>query len=165
MADLIVTGDPQVTARPEARAILASLDGASLAQRQRRADRFRKDPPRTTVGQIESLTELRRRWRAIVPTLRVLSESRDVTSMWNHYADSYRGAVLQFETVDELDSVWLLARPIVYQADPPAIADARTWARCMLRTDERTYLDLFTEYQYTKTPDWAYEREWRIATF
>jgi hypothetical protein len=88
--------------------------------------------------------------------------------MWNwvtHYADSYRGAVLQFEAVDELDSVWLLARPVVYQAAPPAIADPRTWAHCMLRKDQRTYLDLFTEYQYTKTPDWAYEREWRIATF
>jgi hypothetical protein len=131
------------------------------------ADRFRKDPPGTTVGQVEALGELRKRWSAIVPTLRVLcfSEANDVTSMWNHYADSYRGAVLQFEVVDDFDSVWLIARPIVYQAAPPAIADARTWARCMLRKDERTYLDLFTEYQYTKTPDWAYEREWRIATF
>jgi hypothetical protein len=35
----------------------------------------------------------------------------------------------------------------------------------MLRKEERTYLDLFTEYQYTKTPDWAYEREWRVTTF
>ncbi len=85
--------------------------------------------------------------------------------MWNHYADSYRGVLLQFEAVDALDSVWLLARPVVYQAAPPAIADARRWARCMLRKDKRTYLDMFTEYQYTKTPDWAYEREWRIATF
>jgi hypothetical protein len=85
--------------------------------------------------------------------------------MWNHYADSYRGAVLQFEAVDKLDSVLLVARPVVYQAEPPAIADARAWARCMLRKDGRTYLDLFTEYQYTNTPDWAYEREWRIATF
>jgi hypothetical protein len=85
--------------------------------------------------------------------------------MWHHYADAYQGAVLQFEALDELDSVWLVARPVVYQSAPPAIADARTWARCMLRKDQRTYLDLFTEYQYTKTPDWAYEREWRIATF
>jgi hypothetical protein len=24
--------------------------------------------------------------------------------------------------------------------------------------------DLITEYQYVKTTDWAYEREWRVAT-
>jgi Protein of unknown function (DUF2971) len=168
MADLIATGGPiQDTARPELKALLATLAGASTAQRQRVADRFRKNPPGTTAGQLESLAELRRRWSAIVPSLRVLclSEANDVTSMWNHYADSYRGAVLQFEAIDDLDSVWLLARPVAYQAAPPAIADARTWARSMLRKVEQTYLDMFTDYQYIKTPDWAYEREWRMATF
>jgi hypothetical protein len=168
MAELVVTGGPiQDTARPDLRALLATVGGMSIAQRRRMADKFRKNPPETTVGQVEALAELRRRWSEIVPNLRVLclSEANDVTSMWNHYADSYRGAVLQLEAIDELDSVWLVARPVVYQAAPPAIADARTWARCMLRKVEETYLDLFTDYQYTKTPDWAYEREWRIATF
>jgi DUF2971 family protein len=168
MADLIVAGGPiGDTARPDLKDLLTSLDGASPAQRQQLVDRFRKNPPRTTVGQVAAVAELKRRWSAIVPTLRLLclSEANDVTAMWHHYADAYQGAVLQFEAIDELDSVWLVARPVVYQAAPPSIADARTWARCMLRKDDRTYQDLFTEYQYTKTPDWAYEREWRIASF
>jgi hypothetical protein len=168
LADLIVTSGPiRDTVFPELKTVLAILGEASLVERQRMAEWFRKNPPGTTAGQGEALTELKRRWSEIVPNLRLLclSETNDVTSMWNHYADSYRGAVLQFEAVDKLDSVLLIARPVVYQAAPPAIADVRTWARSMLREDERTYLDLFTEYQYTKTPDWAYEREWRIATF
>jgi hypothetical protein len=168
LADLIIAGGPfPDTAHPGLRLILAALDGASLAQRQQIADGLRKGPGGPTVGQIDAMAELKRRWSAIVPKLRLLclSESNDVTSMWHHYADAYQGAVLQFEAVDGLDSAWLAARPVVYQAAPPAIADARTWARCMLRKDERTYLDLFTEYQYTKTPDWAYEREWRLVTF
>jgi hypothetical protein len=175
MVDLLATGDPiRPPARPDMspffepmQALLRWLDELGEADRQRFAETFRRNAPQPTVGQAEAIAELKERWSAIVPNLRVIcfSEANDVTPMWHHYADGYRGVVLQFEAVDELDSVWLLARPVVYQAEPPAIADARTWARCMLRKDERTYQDLFTEYQYTKTPDWAYEREWRVATF
>lgn len=168
LADLIVAAGPiPGDAHPVLKLLLTALDGASPAQRQQIADELRKDPGGPTVGQVDALAELKRVWSEIVPKLRVLclSESNDVTSMWNHYADKYRGAVLQFEAVDSLDSVWLIARAVIYQEAPPAIADARTWGRCMLRKDERTYQDLFTEYQYVKTPDWAYEREWRLATF
>jgi DUF2971 family protein len=167
IADLIVRGDPiHETVLPELKALFALFDGASASERSQLAERFRTNPPATT-SQEAALDELRKRWSEIVLDLRVLcmSEAPDVTSMWQHYADEYRGVVLQFEASDELDSVWLIARPVAYQDAPPPIADARTWARCMLRRGALTYMDLFTEYQYTKTTDWVYEREWRVVAF
>ena len=37
----------------------------------------------------------------MVPTFRILclSELHDVTPMWQHYADAYRGVVLEFEAL------------------------------------------------------------------
>lgn len=69
------------------------------------------------------MAELKEKWREIVPRFRILclSELNDVTSMWNHYADEYRGVVLEFEAVDQLDSVFLVARLVTYQDVPPAI--------------------------------------------
>jgi hypothetical protein len=167
-ADLIASAGPVGdTAHPGLKALMAVLSGMSQSKRQQIADNVRNDPFEKTARQMDALAQLRERWSVMVPKLRLLcmSEAPDVTPMWDRYADSYRGAVLQFEAIDELDSVWLVARPVVYQSEPPAIADARTWARCILRKGHQTYNDLFTEYQYTKTPDWAYEREWRIASF
>jgi DUF2971 family protein len=117
---------------------------------------------RATPGQAEVLKEVKDTWRAMVPTFRVLclSEVNDVTSMWNHYADKYRGVVLEFFAIVEVDSAFQAARPVVYQDTPPSIADVAAWVSCML--GERNYRDLFTEYLYVKTCAWSYEREWRI---
>jgi hypothetical protein len=145
----------------------------SILNRQRNPDvhqqiveRLRHESSAATIGQEHVFAELRQRWRDFVPTLRILclSELKDVTSMRLHYADSYRGIVLEFEAVDQLDSAFLQARPVVYQDTPPAVADKRVWVRCMLGRGERTYQDLYTEYQYTKTTAWSYEREWRIVS-
>lgn len=129
-------------------------------------DELRRHAGATTLGQIEAMAELKERWRNLVPRFRILclSELNDLTSMWNHYADAYRGAVLEFEAVDQLDSPFLLARPVTYQDSPPAIANKKVWARCILERGLSTYIGLFTESEYVKTPDWAYEREWRIAS-
>ena len=117
-------------------------------------------------SQFETFAELRQVWRELVPLLRVLclSEGNDVTAMWNHYADRYAGAVFQFEAVDQIDSVFLLARPVIYQDAPPAIASKENWARCLWEIGPLTFQDLITEYQYVKTTDWSYEREWRLST-
>jgi len=134
--------------------------------RQKIVEELRRDSSAPTAGALQAFAALKQRWREFVPTLRILclSELKDVTSMWLHYADSYRGAVLEFECVDQLDSASLVARPMIYQDTLPAIASKQVWARCMLGRAEKTYHDLFTEYQYVKTTAWSYEREWRIVT-
>jgi hypothetical protein len=131
------------------------------------AAELRDEPIGLTAGQIESFSALKEVWRDIVTGMRILcaSELNDVTSMWLHYTDQYRGAVLEFECVDEIGSPFLVARPVIYQDSLPEIAEKQAWVRCMLGLSDKTITDLFTEYQYIKTMAWSYEKEWRVISF
>jgi len=85
--------------------------------------------------------------------------------MWFHYADQYKGAVLEFDCNDELDSAWLAAQPVTYPTDRPEIFDADGWAKLIMMPKESAIKTLFRVATYTKSPDWSYENEWRIASF
>lgn len=132
--------------------------------RRATASEFRRRMSAPTSGQTQALKELKDTWSAMVPTFRILclSELNDVTPMWNHYAYGYKGVVLQFFAVEEVDSAFLAARPVVYQDSAPSIADANAWVSCMLGQGEKSYQDLFMEYLCVKTCAWSYEKEWRI---
>jgi hypothetical protein len=156
-----------VPRHPAVAALLAVLKTHSNDDLRRKvAENVRQGSSLPTTGQVQAFAALKQVWREIVPTLRILclSDSKDVMPMWQHYADSYQGAVIEFECLDGLDSAFLAARPVIYQDGPPRIASRQIWARCMLGQTETTYRDLFTEYMYIKTTAWSYEREWRIVT-
>lgn len=164
VAWLIEHGDSATPVKHPVYGLLVRLAiRASLDDRRAMASEFRRRMG-STPGQAEALRELKDTWRAMVPTFRVLclSELNDVTSMWYHYADKYQGVVLEFFAVEEVDSAFQIARPVVYQDTPPSIADATAWVSCMLGEGEKNYGDLFTEYLYVKTCAWSYEKEWRI---
>lgn len=165
IARMIENGDTSI-GHPVMAALLTIFARSDQTTRFRMAQEFRDDPPTVTQGQLDSMELLREKWRNIVPTLRVLclSERYDVTSMWNHYADHYRGVVLEFEAVDEIDSAFLCARCVEYQDAPPRIASLEEWVSCLISHDQSRYFELFTEYQYTKTNDWSNEKEWRIVS-
>ena len=115
----------------------------------------------------DSLQELKRVWGDMVPNMRVLclSEVKDLTAMWAHYAANATGVVLQFEGVDRLDSPFLVARQVTYDDSPPAITRAREWARLMIRSpDWQNDMSFFDDYEHTKTAEWESEREWRISS-
>lgn len=167
VASLIEEGDFSNSVKHPAFALLLRVVRyASPDIRRVMARELRQNIGTPTSGQIQAFAALRDKWREMVPTFRVLclSELNDVTPMWLHYADEYKGVVLEFSAIDELDSAFLAARPVIYQDTPPAITDSHTWARCMLGQSESTYRDLFTEYQYVKTTPWSYEKEWRIVS-
>ncbi|MCH7496174.1 MAG: DUF2971 domain-containing protein, partial [Candidatus Marinimicrobia bacterium] len=166
-ADLVEAGEPRALKHPVLSALFKRLCMLDVAERKVIAEEYRdKDKAAPTEGQIRALEGIKQMWRETVPKTRVLclSERNDVTAMWNHYADSYSGVVLQFEAVDAVDSALLMVRPVVYQDRAPAIADAKVWARCLLGTSEVRYEDLLTELQYVKTTDWSYEKEWRVVS-
>jgi Protein of unknown function (DUF2971) len=81
--------------------------------------------------------------------------------MWAYYAEQHQGLVLRFNSVPELDSPWVTARPIVYHADMPRLLDANFLADLWSgrATLEPRTLDRLV---YTKSIEWAHEREWRI---
>jgi len=112
------------------------------------------------------LDELRQLWRSWLPDFRILcfTASPAHVAMWYHYAKQYTGAVLEFRCVDELDSAWLAAKPVTYPSAKPLPYTAEGWADLLMLNHGiavRTILDSAT---YTKSPDWSYEAEWRIAS-
>lgn len=112
----------------------------------------------------ESLEELRNLWKETIPNLRLLclTESPAHMAMWHHYADQYRGIVIELKCIDELDSAWLTAKPVVYPTDKPPIYTADGWAALsMLESGLNTILLSAT---LSKSPDWSYEKEWRVTS-
>ena len=163
---LIEQGNPSNSVKnPIFAATLRIILSLSPDVRRELANDLRRETVTTTPGQIEALAELKNMWRRLVPIFRVmcLSEANDITPMWLNYADRYKGVVLEFSAVDQLDSIFLVARPVVYQDAPPAIADPETWVSCLLGEGLPKFQEMITEYQYVKTSPWSHEREWRIV--
>ena len=167
LASRIENGEPlDNIPHPMAAILFPILMSASPELRQKVANGLRDELSVTTSGQVGALSLLKETWAKMVPTFRILclSEVPDSAPMWAHYTDQHRGVVLEFSAVDELDSAFLTARPVVYQDDAPSIADTKQWVNCILGLGEVNYLDLFAEYQYVKTKGWEYEKEWRIVS-
>jgi hypothetical protein len=166
MASLIEQGDLSTVKDPTLLVVLRAMVGTTPDTRRAMAHKLRQRMATLALGPIQSLADLKDLWKKMVPTFRVLclSELNDITPMWLHYADSYKGVVLQFSAVDELDSTFLMARPVIYEDAPPPIADPNTWVSCLLSQDLRDFWSLFIEHQHYKTNAWAYEKEWRIAS-
>lgn len=114
----------------------------------------------------ESMDELRVMWSRSVPDLRILclTESPAHAAMWHHYAHRYAGVVIELRCNEHTDSPWLVARPVDYPEDKPAVYTAEGWAELLaldIKVAVARLLDIAT---YTKSRDWAYENEWRIVT-
>ncbi len=111
-----------------------------------------------------SVAQMQRELRPIIAQnkLLCLSEVPDSTLMWTHYAGQHQGLVLRFRSVPGLDSPWPAGRAVQYLADMPRLLDTEFLADMMsgrVRMDEQT---LISRMVFTKSEEWAYEREWRI---
>jgi len=115
----------------------------------------------------ESMDEMRKLWRTWLPEHRILclTESPTHSAMWYHYAAKYRGVVLELRCIEELDSAWLAAKPVSYPASKPPIYTADGWAELLCLQQEVAVQAVLHSATYTKSPDWSYEREWRVASF
>jgi hypothetical protein len=115
----------------------------------------------------QSMDALRDMWRDGLPQFRILclTESPAHAAMWYHYADQYRGVVLELRCDDELDSAWLAAKPVTYPSAKPEVYTAEGWAELLTMQNEIAVRKLLDVATYTKAPDWSYENEWRITSF
>ena len=92
-----------------------------------------------------------------------LSSVHNHILMWSHYADSHRGAVLEFRPIIELRTATLFARPVVYSLEVPVAATLEEYVGFL--TGEKPQPDTSNAMMksiYTKSSAWAYENEWRI---
>lgn len=168
MADLVEqaqTKGNEIT-DPRVIALLKIAANADQVKRGIVAEEIRKNIGKPTDSQIQIIEELKMKWSEIVPSLRILclSERNDIISMWNNYADQYRGVILEFSAIEELDSPFLVARPVVYQDEPPLVASPEEWVDCLFSGSLSCFINLFREYEYIKTKDWSNEKEWRIVS-
>jgi len=128
--------------------------------RKIRAEEF--DPSQGENG----LDMLRLMWRQMIPLFRILclSERYDVISMWLHYADKYKGVVIELLCDDNLDSAWLIAKAVKYGKPKLDLFDASGWAELLVLPHDDRLNMMYDTLMYSKSEDWKYEREWRITS-
>ena len=78
--------------------------------------------------------------------------------MWSHYADSHRGICIEYETrlLSLPDAIGFL-HPVYYH---PEHFDATEYFRCV-PSDYNAWMLCIAACH--KSPQWAYEREWRFV--
>ncbi|OBU39633.1 DUF2971 domain-containing protein [Photobacterium phosphoreum] len=113
-----------------------------------------------------ALNEFQVKWRELIPELRILclSEFHNKASMWFHYADKYKGVVLEVICDDVLDSAWLAAKKMSYPKQKPDVYTAEGWANFIFLPQQIAIKKIIELATYTKSPDWEYEDEWRVST-
>jgi hypothetical protein len=123
--------------------------------------------PFDTTQLAAAMEELRALWRSWIPDFRILclADSPIHAAMWLHYADSYKGVVLEFNCDDEIDSPWLRAEAVSYPAAKPEVFEADGWAKLMMMPIDVAKERMLHLSTLTKAPDWSYEKEWRITTW
>jgi hypothetical protein len=106
-------------------------------------------------------------WRAELALFRILCvcEEHDNLLLWSHYADCHKGVAFQFECIKELDVPLLLAEPVIYSEDAPAMASLDDWIDSMLGLKAFSPpSDLWHRLTHTKSPVWKAEKEWRVVS-
>ena len=99
------------------------------------------------IGDIIGLDNFRLVWESLIPKLRIicLSEINDSMPMWAHYANNHRGVVLELECIEEIDSPWLIARPVIYQDTLPLFITKEALVDSITGRKPLDYEEIFKE--------------------
>jgi len=73
--------------------------------------------------------------------------------MWSHYADAHKGICIQYDFLNK-DKIRTFLQPVYYHKYRPTVKAL---------TDIDTYYNVFASI--CKSPDWSYEKEWRLTFF
>lgn len=85
------------------------------------------------------------------------SESSDSLLMWAHYANNHRGFCVEYDLMDMNKKLGFSAIPVVYSKD-------RTYLDSLENLENDGYiLEVFFNSLISKSPEWKYEKEWRIV--
>lgn len=85
------------------------------------------------------------------------SESYDSLLMWAHYANNHRGLCVEYDLMDINKEIGFSAIPVVYSKD-------RTYLNSLENLENEGYiLEIFINSLISKSPEWKYEKEWRIV--
>ncbi len=104
--------------------------------------------------------------RTVIPQLadqvRVLcfSEEHDNLLLWAHYTEDHKGGVIRLRS-DKGSPYLPLAQPVRYSRDIPPNATPSDVARTLLGFSIDSRAQMARQF-YTKSQNWAYEKEWRV---
>ncbi|MBZ9705703.1 DUF2971 domain-containing protein [Mesorhizobium sp. ESP7-2] len=84
------------------------------------------------------------------------------TSMWAHYGELNRGAVLRFRSIAALSSPFGMAKPVEYVDHLPKLVDEDFLAEMFAGLASINPSVASHRMVFTKGSDWSYEKEWRI---
>lgn len=85
-----------------------------------------------------------------------LSESENSLLMWAHYANNHRGMCVEYKLMEINQQLGFSPIPIIYSDDRACFHSLNP------ETLEQDSTKLFLHSITSKSPEWSYEREWRI---
>ena len=84
------------------------------------------------------------------------SELDDSLLMWAHYANNHCGMCVEYDLLEINQQLLFTPVPIIYSEERICFDSLNT------STAEQSTTKIFIESLTTKSPEWSYEREWRI---
>lgn len=119
----------------------------------------------------EAVADLNEQWKEIRNNFRILclGVEKDNHRLWNDYAETYKGAVIEFACREESDSPWLIANPVEYVSEKDLFLTVEEWAEAMsLETIAMAHY-IMEKCSIKKAKDnkhkWFEQNEWRIPSF
>lgn len=108
---------------------------------------------------IQQLRALRSQFDELRNTTGVscLSESENSLLMWAHYANNHRGFCVEYDLLEINRILNFSAIPVIYSEDRTCFDFFDP------QTIEKDTLKLFIQSLTSKSPEWSYEKEWRIV--
>lgn len=85
-----------------------------------------------------------------------LSEEFDSLLMWAHYANNHRGMCVEYELLEINKQLGFSPVPIIYSDNRVSVHTLDS------NTLEKDIQRIFIESLTSKSPEWSYEKEWRI---
>ena len=84
------------------------------------------------------------------------SESYDSLLMWAHYANNHRGMCVEYDLLEINRRLRFSPVPVIYSSERPLF---HAFNQDTIKADT---LSVFIESLTSKSPEWSYEKEWRI---
>ena len=85
-----------------------------------------------------------------------LSESEESLLMWAHYANNHHGLCVEYDLLEINEQLQFTPVPVIYSPERVCCESLHS------KTVERDMTKLFIESLTSKSPEWSYEKEWRI---
>jgi len=92
-----------------------------------------------------------------------LSDTGTSANLWGHYTNNMSGVALKFAPDRNSDSFFLAASPVTYVDQVPSLHSTESFADLLSGRGGSNDAQLRDLFLYTKTMDWAPEREWRVV--